>query len=337
MKRIGLMGEQFGRVVNASAGCLIALCASAAICSSALAAQDYPNRPVRMIVPYAAGGPTDTFARSLAESWGRKLGNTLIVENKTGAGTLVGTELAAKANPDGYTVLLTTVAHAVNPSIHERLPYRTIEDFLPIGLAAKAPLVLVVNKSLPVNTLAQFIDYLKTHPGKVNYGSAGVGSAPHLAGELLNYMAGTKAIHVPYRGSAPAMADVIGGHLDFMIDSAPTGLAQVQAGTVKLLATSMAQRLPQTPDTPAMGEQIKGYDAYTWNAVFVPAGTPPEVAAKLTSSLREALQDEALKRRAYDMGLIIEPNPDPKALSAFLDSELEKWSKVAKAANMSAN
>jgi len=305
--------------------------------SHAQTAQEYPNRPVRLIVPYAAGGPTDTFARSLAESWSKALKANIVVENKTGAGTLVGTELAAKAAPDGYTVLLTTVAHAVNPSIHDRLPYRTVEDFLPIGLAAKAPLVLVVNKQLPVSDLAQFVAYLKAHPGKVNYGSAGIGSAPHLGGELLNYMAGTQAIHVPYRGSAPAMADVIGGHLDFMIDSAPTGLAQVQAGTVRLLATTMEKRLPQTPDTSAISEQIKGYDAYTWNAVFAPAATPPDIAARLTGSLKEALNDETLKRRAYDMGLIIEPNPDPKALAEFLQSELLKWDKVARAAKMSAN
>lgn len=297
----------------------------------------FPDRPVKLVVPYAAGGPTDTYARALAESWGRQTGATFIVENRSGAGTLVGTEMVAKATPDGYTLLLTTVAHAVNPSIHATLPYRTIEDFAPVGLAAKAPLVLIVNKSLPAQTLPEFLAYLKSHPGKVNYGSAGIGSAPHLGAELVNYLAGTRAMHVPYRGSAPAMADVIGGHLDFMIDSAPTGLAQVHAGTVRLLATSMAQRLPQTPDTPAIAEAIPGYEAYTWNAVFAPAGTPAPVIEKLRSSLQAALQDEGLKRRAYDMGLVQETDPSPAALASFLDSELAKWSQVAKAANMSAN
>lgn len=297
----------------------------------------YPERPVKLVVPYAAGGPTDTFARALAESWARQTGATFIVENRTGAGTMVGTEVVAKAPADGYTLLLTTVAHAVNPSIHATLPYRTVEDFAPVGLAAKAPLVLVVNKSMAAKTLPEFLAYLKSHPGKVNYGSAGIGSAPHLAAELVNYLAGTRAMHVPYRGSAPAMADVIGGHLDFMIDSAPTGLAQVHAGTVRLLATSMGQRLPQTPDAPAIAEAIPGYEAYTWNAVFAPAGTPAPVIEKLTSSLRAALQDDGLKRRAYDMGLVLETAPSPAALASFLDSELAKWSKVAKATNMSAN
>jgi tripartite-type tricarboxylate transporter receptor subunit TctC len=319
-----------------------ALAGAAAIAAGALAAgpawaQDYPAKPVRLVVPYAAGGPTDTFARALAESWSRKLGATLVVENRTGAGTLVGTETVAKSTADGYTLLLTTVAHAVNPSIHASLPYRTVEDFAPVGLAAKAPLVLVVNKNVPARDLPEFMAYLKANPGKVNYGSAGIGSAPHLGGELLNYLAGVRAMHVPYRGSAPAMADVIGGHLDFMIDSAPTGLAQVQAGTVRLLATSMAQRLPQTPDTPPIAEAVPGYEAYTWNAVFVPAGTPAPVVDKLNATLRAALADPELRRRAYDMGLVLQPDTTPADLAAFLQSELKKWSEVARAARMTAN
>ncbi|MGE8320207.1 MAG: tripartite tricarboxylate transporter substrate binding protein [Comamonas sp.] len=297
----------------------------------------YPQRPVKLIVPYAAGGPTDTFARALADTWGRKLGQPLVVENRTGAGTLVGTEAVAKAQPDGYTILLTTVAHAVNPSIHSKMPYRTVEDFAPVGMAAKAPLVIVVNQDFPARNLAEFMDYLKAHPGQVSYGSAGVGSAPHLGTELLNYMTGIKTAHVPYRGSAPAMQDVIGGHVGFMMDSAPTGLAQVKAGTVRLLATTMAQRLPQTPDTPAVAEAVPGYEAYTWNAVFTPAKTPPAVIAKLNATLKQALQDAALQSQAYTMGLVLEKDPEPRALAAFLDGELAKWSQVAKAAKMSVN
>lgn len=322
---------------RALAAGLVAACGAALPTAATQAAQDYPDRAVRLIVPYAAGGPTDTFARALAESWGRQLGVPLIIENRTGAGTVVGTEAVAKAPPDGYTLLLTTVAHAVNPSIHEKLPYRAVEDFAPVGLAAKAPLVLIVNKNVPAQTLPEFLSYLKANPGKVNFGSAGVGSAPHLGAELVNYMAGTQAMHVPYRGSAPAMADVIGGHVEFMVDSAPTGLAQVRAGTVRLLATSMAQRLPQTPDTPAIAEQIPGYEAYTWNGVFAPAGTPGAVIDKLKDTLRAALHDEKLKRSAYDMGLILENDPQPAALASFLDNELDKWGRVAKAAHMSAN
>ncbi|MCY1344582.1 hypothetical protein D9M68_449460 [compost metagenome] len=302
----------------------------------AAAQADYPARPVRLIVPYAAGGPTDTFARSLAASWGSKLNTPVVVENRSGAGTIVGTEAAAKAAPDGYTLLLTTVAHAVNPSIHARLPYRTVEDFAPVGLAARAPLVLVVNKSVPARTLPEFIAYLKSRPGKVNYGSAGVGSAPHLAGELLNYTAGTRAVHVPYRGSAPAMADLIGGHVEFMIDSAPTGLAQVRADTVRLLGTSMARRLPQTKDTPELAETVAGYEAYTWNAVFAPVQTPPAVIEKLSATLAETLGDPALQGKAYELGLVLESKPTPQGLRDFLRAELDKWKRVAVATNMKA-
>jgi tripartite-type tricarboxylate transporter receptor subunit TctC len=325
-----IMRSLLSRVMAVAIGVL-------SLCQSAAAQSAYPERPVRLVVPYAAGGPTDAFARALADSWGRRLGATIVVENRTGAGTLVGTEGVARSAPDGYTVLLTTVAHAVNQSIHAKLPYRTVEDFAPVGLAARAPLVLVVNKDVPAKTLQEFMTYLKTKPGKASYGSAGIGSAPHLASELLNYMAGLQAIHVPYRGSAPAMTDLIGGRVEFMIDSAPTGLAQVKAGSVRLLATSMAQRLPQTPNTPAIAEVVPGYESYTWNAAFVPAGTPAAVVGKLAATLREALQDEGLKRKAYDMGLLLESNPTPDALGRFLKAELQKWGKVAQAAKITAN
>lgn len=316
---------------------LICAVALSAIATPAVADAGYPTKPIRLVVPYAAGGPTDTFARALAAGWSRQLKTQIVIENRTGAGTLVGTEYVSKSTPDGHTLLLTTVAHAVNPSIHDTLPYRTIEDFTPVGLAARAPLVLVVNKNLPVKNLNEFIAYLKAHPGQVNYSSAGVGSAPHLGAELLNYMSGTRTVHVPYRGSAPAMADLIGGHVAFMFDSAPTGLAQVRAGTVRLLATTMAARLPQTPDAPAVAEAVPGYEAYTWNAVFAPANTPSEVVRKLATTLSATLHEPALQAKAADLGLVLEPKPTPEALTQFVRVEIAKWKPVAVAANMKAD
>lgn len=307
------------------------------LAAGTVGAQDYPARPIKLVIPYAAGGPTDSFGRAMAEVWSRKLGSPVVIENRTGAGTLVGTEAVARAAPDGYTLLLTTVAHAVNPHIHDKLGYRTVEDFAPVGLVAKAPLVLIVDKRLPVQNLPEFLAYLRARPGQVSYASAGVGSAPHLGAELLNLMAATQAVHVPYRGSAPAIQDLIGGHLAFMLDSAPTGLAQVRAGTVRLLATTMAQRLPQTPDTPAITEQVPGYEAYTWNAVFAPAGTPQKLIDRLQAGLQSTVDDAGLQRKAYDMGLVLEKQPRPQALAAFLNQELDKWGKVAKAAHMGAN
>jgi tripartite-type tricarboxylate transporter receptor subunit TctC len=297
----------------------------------------YPNKPIKLVVPYAAGGPTDAFARALSDEWGKKLGTTMIVENKAGAGTMLGTENVARAPKDGYTVLMATVAHSVNPSLHEKLSYDPVKDFAAVGLAARAPLVLIVNNDLPVKTLPEFLDYLRNNPGKSDYGSAGVGSAPHLGGALLNHLGKFDIKHIPYRGSAPALADVIGGHVQFMVDSAPTGLAQAQAGTVRLLATSMAERLPQTPDVPAIAEQLPGYEAYTWNAMLVPAGTPGEVIEKLRASLEAALNEAELQKKAYTMGLLLEQHPDPAALDAFIVAETEKWRPVVTSSNMTTN
>ncbi len=296
----------------------------------------YPEKPVRLVVPYAAGGPTDTFARALADVWGTKLGTTMIVENKAGAGTIVGTEFVSKAAPDGYTVLMSTVAHAVNPALHSRLSYSN-DDFAPVGLAARAPLALVVNNDLPVKNLAEFLEYLKQNSEKTDYSSAGIASAPHLGGALLNHVGKFNARHIPYKGSAPAMADLIGGHVQFMIDSAPTALAQVRAKTVRLIATSMSERLPQTPDIPAIAEALPGYEAYTWNAMQVPAKTDKEVIEVLRSSLQAALNDEDLMQKADQMGLLLESKPDPQALKDFIAAEQKKWSDVVKASDMATN
>jgi tripartite-type tricarboxylate transporter receptor subunit TctC len=322
---------RFLNTVRRSAPIFLALLAAQ---PSASAKDAWPTKPVRLVVPYAAGGPTDAFARVLAEQWGKQLGEPMLVENRTGAGTVVGTDYVAKAKPDGYVVLLTTVAHAVNESIVPRLPYRTTLDFAPVGLAARAPLVLLVNKSFPATDLTEFLAYVKAHPGQIDYGSAGNGSAPHVATELLNLKAALKTTHIPYRGTGPAMTDLIGRQIGFMIDSAPTGLAQVRAGTVRLIATSMQSRLAQTPDTPAIAEAVPGYEAYTWNGAFVPAATPATVIATLNGALRRALADPGLKKRAFEMGLVLESDPTPQALAAHVNSEITKWRTVAQAADI---
>ena len=304
----------------------------------AVRAQDsYPRQPITLVIPYAAGGPTDTFARVLASAWGKQMNATMVVENRTGAGTIVGTDTVARARPDGYTLLMTTVAHAVNPAINKKLPYDTIRSFTPIGLAARSPLVLLVNPSFPARNMREFIDYLKAHPGEVSYGSAGVGSASHIGAALLNHEANLQSTHIPYRGNGPVSADLMGGHIGYTFDSAPTGIAQAKSGAVRLLGTSMKERLPQTPDTPAIAETVAGYEAYTWNAVFAPAGTAAPIVEKLARSLRDALDDKELKAKAYEMGLLLEKNPSPAALTEFLDGEILKWGRVAKAAQIAAD
>lgn len=294
----------------------------------------FPNGPVRLVVPYAAGGPTDTFARALAESWGKQLGQTMIVENKTGAGTTVGTDYVVRAKPDGHTILLTTVAHAVNESIYKNLPYDTKTSLKPVGLAAKAPLVLLVNNKLSITTVPEFLAYINKNKKDVNYASAGVGSAPNLAGELLNHELKIQTTHVPYKGSAPALADLIGGHVDFMLDSAATGLAQAGAGTLTLLATTMKDRLPQTPNVPALAEFVPGYEAYTWNGAFVPKGTPDGAIKVLTDTLGRALQEKSLQEQAYKMGLVLETSPSAGQLADFLNEEMDKWGKIINSTNI---
>jgi tripartite-type tricarboxylate transporter receptor subunit TctC len=229
---------------------------------------------------------------------------------------------------------MTTLTHALNPFLYSKLPYDTVSSFVPVGLAATSPLVLIVRKDMPVKTVPEFLSYLKANPGKINYGSAGKGTSTHIAAELMNVMAKVDTTHIPYRGSSPAAADLLGGNLDFMIDSAPTAMALAKAGSVRMLATTLAKRLPQTPETPALAETVPGYEAYTWNAVFAPAGTPPAVIKKLASTMKAAMQDNKFIEDAYEMGVLLEPNPDSTALQLFLNSEMSKWSKVLKAAKI---
>jgi len=308
-----------------------AIVGALALVSAAAHAQSYPARPVKLIVPYAAGGPTDTFARALADAWGKKLGQVLVVENRTGAGTLVGTDAVAKAQPDGYTILLTTVAHAVNPSIHDKMPYRTVEDFAPVGMAAKAPLVIVVNKNFPAQNLQEFIGYIKDHPGKVNYGSAGVGSAPHLGAELLNYMTGSKTEHVPYRGSAPADVDLAAGQIQFMTDTINSVMSFVKDKRMKLLAVTTAKRMSLFPDVPTLAETIMpGFEAGAWQGVMVPAGTPEPVVQRLNAEINKALQNPGLREKLAVQGA--EPlGSSVQEYGAYLRKELARWASVVKA------
>ncbi|QCI66395.1 tripartite tricarboxylate transporter substrate binding protein [Phreatobacter stygius] len=298
------------------------------------ASQPYPAGPVRLVVPYAAGGPTDAFARLLVEAWNPSMDGRVYVENKAGGGTVIGTDAVAKAAPDGQTLLLTTVAHAVNVGLYASLPYDTTRDFMPVALLARAPLVLLVNNRSPVTTPAEFIAYVRANRGKLTYGSAGNGSAPHVAQELLNHMAGLQLIHVPYRGNGPALSDLLGGHIDFLFDSAATGLAAARGGGLRLVATSMANRLPQTPDTPALAEAVPGYEAYTWNALFAPAGTPQPVIDKLIATLSVALANPSLQAKALDMGLLLEARPTPQDLARHLSGEIAKWGALIVAAKI---
>ncbi len=314
---------------------LVAFAGALALVGSAFAADTFPSKSVVLVIPYAAGGPTDALGRVLADQMSKALGQRIVVENRTGAGVMVGTEAVARAKPDGYTLLLTTVAHAVNPTLQPKLAYDTRRDFASVGLAATVPLVILTHAGVPARTLPELLTYLKAQPAQATYGSAGIGSAPHIATELLRLKTGIPMRHIPYRGTAPAMNDLMGGQFTFFIDSATTGLKFASSGKVRALAITSARRSPLAPDLPTVAESgVPGYEAYTWNALFAPAGTPPAVIAKVQTALNDALADRATRERIVGLGAEIAADTTPASLDAFVQAEIVKWGEVVRASGM---
>jgi tripartite-type tricarboxylate transporter receptor subunit TctC len=292
-------------------------------------AQDWPSRPLTMVVAAAAGGPIDVFGRLLADRMGDILGQRVVVENIGGGGGTLGAARVVTAQPDGYTFLLGTVATHANPRLMEPMPpYDAETDFAPVGLLAEIPLVLMTRRDFPANNLAEFIAYAKAHENTMNYGSAGVGSASHLACVMLNKAMGTKLQHVPYRGTALAMQDLQAARLDFQCEIALTAVQSVKAKTVKVLATLSQERSPVLPDVPTAAESgLKGLNAYTWTANFLPKGTPPAVIAKLNAAASAAIDTPALRLKLEELGAVmVKPERrSPQALAAFVHDEIGKW------------
>jgi tripartite-type tricarboxylate transporter receptor subunit TctC len=314
----------------------IALALSALLAlGSAAFAQQYPNSPLTMVIPFAAGGPTDVLGRIVGESMAKDLGQPVIIENVGGAGGMTGSSRIAKGKKDGSQFLLGTVGtHAQNQTLYAKPQYDAVNDFEPVALIADVPLVLIVKPQLPLKSLQEFIAYAKENKGKMNFGSAGTGSATHLGCVLLNSTAGIEASHVPYRGSGPAMTDLVGGQIDYLCDVVSTGKPQIDAGTVKALAFLGKQRSPVLPNLPTADEQgLKGFEAYTWNALFVAKGTPPEIIKKLNDAAITAMNADDVKKRLGDVGAQI-VTPDrrtPEYLGQFVKSEIEKWAAPIKA------
>lgn len=302
---------------------------------SAAAAQDYPNRPVSMVVAAAAGGPIDVFTRIMAERMSPILGQRVVVENVGGGGGTLGGQRVAKATPDGYTALLGTIATHANPQLYVDKPlYDPQADFDNVALIAEIPLVLIVRKEFPANSFEEFVAYAKANQGKLNYGSAGVGSAAHLGCVMLDQALGTNIQHVPYRGTGPAMADLIAGRIDFLCDIAVTAVQSIKGGTVKGLANLSAQRSAVLPDLPTALE--KGYpsvQAYTWTAVFLPKGTPPAIVSKLNAATVAAMNGAGLREQLDDLAatLVTPERRTPAYLSGFVKSEWEKWGTAIRA------
>ena len=301
---------------------------------SASAQDNYPSKPVRIMVSFAAGGPTDQVARIMSAKLTDLLGQTFLVENKTGAGGNLGADVVAKAAPDGYTLLMATVStHAINPGLYKNMPYDPVRDFVPVGQIGVTPCVLAVHPSLPVTDVRGLVALLKANPGKYSYGSSGMGSILHLCGEQFKTSAGgLEATHVPYRGSAPMIADLVGGQIAFAFDALPTVLPQVQAGRIRAIGGGMATRARAMPDLPTLQEQgVKGFECYTWNAILAPAKTPAPIVAQLGAAINKALADPAVLKRLEVAGVDPTPDSTPEKLADFIKAELAKWAPIIRA------
>jgi len=292
-------------------------------------AQEWPQRPVTMVVSAAAGGPIDVFGRVMAESMGKVLGQSVVIENVPGAGGMMGGQRVARADPDGYTAILGTIAtHAHSQLLYKTPLYNAATDFAPVNLIAEIPLVLIARKDLPVNSLEEFIAYAKANQDKMNFGSAGVGSATHLGCILLNQAMGTNITHVPYKGTAPAMQDLQAGRIDFLCEIVVTALPQIQAGTVKGLATLSRDRSPVLPDLPTAYEKgFKDLQAYTWTALLFPKGTPAPIVAKMRNAALTAMNDSGTRAQLQKLGAtIVSPErTTPEYLGQFVKDEIKKW------------
>ena len=291
-------------------------------------AQEFPTRPISMVVSAAAGGPIDVFGRILGERMGEILGQRVIIENIAGAGGMTGGQHVARAQPDGYTMLLGTIAtHAHSQLLYRKPLYNAVTDFTPVALVAELPLALITRKDLPVNDLAEFVAYTKANQAKMNYGSAGAGSATHLGCMLLNAGMGTNVTHVPYRGTGPAMQDLRAGNIDFLCEIIVTAIPQIQGGAVKALATLSGERTPVLPDLPTAAEKGLQVQAYSWTAIFLPKATPDAIVAKLHKATVEAMETPAVREKLQAFGSIIvgPERRSPAYLAGFVKSEIDKW------------
>jgi len=317
---------------------LLGLGAAAALAPAAARAQAWPTQPVRLVVPFAAGGPTDVPARLFADELSKVLPQRIIVENRTGAGVVVGTDAVAKAPKDGQTLLYTTVAHSVLRPLFPRLPFDPVADFTPVSLIGVIPMVITVNKDFPVRTLQELIAKLRAEPGKHDYASSGNGGALHLATELLLRRAGVRANHVPYRGTAAAMPDVLNGTIPIIVDVATSTLPFVQRGETRALAVMDSQRLPQLPDVPTTAEAgFPGLEAYTWHMVLAPSGTPAPLVTTISQAFGRVAADRSVQTRLSDLAMRLEADSSPARAAAWMEAERTKWESIIREAGIRAD
>jgi tripartite-type tricarboxylate transporter receptor subunit TctC len=315
---------------------LVAACCAAALVLLGLEnsyAVDYPTRPVHWVVGYPAGGTTDIIARLVGQWLSERLGQQFIIENKPGAGNNIGTQAVINAPPDGYTVLLVNPANAINATLYQKLPFNFLRDTAPVGGIMRVPNVMEVNPAVPAKTVAEFITYAKANPAKINWASSGNGTSVHLSGELFKIMTGVDLTHVPYRGAAPALTDLISGTVHVMFDNMPSSLPHIKAGTLRALAVTTAQRSGVLPDVPTVSETVPEYEASAFFGMAVPKGTPPEIIEKLNKEINAGLQNEKVKARLADLGGSLIPGT-PEEFGKVVADETEKWANVIRTGNV---
>ena len=309
-----------------------ALGALFACIATVASAQSYPNRTIRLVVPFPAAGTTDILARAAAQKLTEALGQAVVVDNRPGAAGNIGSDLVAKSAPDGYTLLMGTVGtHAINPSLYSKMPYDHVKDFVPVVLVAGVPNVLVVNPALPVNSVADLIKLAKDKPGQINFASSGSGTSIHLSGELFKTMAGVDMTHVPYKGSSPALTDLIGGQVQIMFDNLPSALPQIKAGKLRAIAVTSLKRAPVLPDIPTISESgLPGFEASSWFGVLAPAGTPAAIVARINAEVNKWLQSADAREKLLGQGAEA-AGGSPEQFASHIRAESEKWAKVVKA------
>ena len=311
-----------------------------ALVASSVGAQQYPTKPLTMLVPYAAGGPTDTVARVVAQSMSKPLGQTVIVENKPSAGGILAPEQVKNSKPDGYTILIHHIGMATTPALYRQLRFNPLTDFEYIGLINDVPMTLIARANFPANNFKEFLDYIKQNKDKVSYANAGIGAASHLCGMLFMSAIETDILTVPYKGTAPAMNDLLGGQVDFMCDQTTNTTSQIKSGKVKVYGVTSAKRVPSLPEIPTLQEQgLKGFEVGIWHALYAPKGTPKPVLDKLVGALQDSVKDEGVRKKFADLGATTYP-PDkatPAALQAHLKAEIDKWTPLIKKAGVYAD
>jgi tripartite-type tricarboxylate transporter receptor subunit TctC len=310
------------------AGALAVLAAGAAA-----RAQRYPARPIHLIVPFPAGGPSDILARLIGRSLSDRLNSPCVVENRAGAGGNIGTQAVVNARADGHTLLFAAAPNAINAALYDNPGFNFVRDIAPVASIARGALIMLVAPAFPAATVAEFIALAKASPGRINMASAGNGTPPHVAGELFKAMTGTDMLHVPYRGVAPAITDLLSGQVQVLFDPVPSSIGYVQAGQLRALAVTAAQRMELLPDTPALNETLRGYEASTWFGIAAPQGTPDEIVGDLNTAIKGILSDPAIKARLANLGASIFIT-SPAEFRTFIVAETKKWAKIVKQAGI---